>query len=112
MSDLSVPAGRSGAQLLPAEGKNRLREAARQLEGVFVEQLFKAMRESVPKDGFIDGGTGEEIFTGLLDQHLASAVPGGWDRSLAEALYRQLQSAAPDETPSTTSISVAPRVDP
>jgi peptidoglycan hydrolase FlgJ len=74
----------------------RLRKAAQELEGLFVQQLLKAMRETVPRDGVVDGGTGEEIFTGLLDQHLSTQVGSGWERGLGAALYRQLQSRIPD----------------
>lgn len=70
----------------------KLRDVVRQLEGVFTEQLFKAMRETVPKDdGVVSGGSGEEIFTGLLDQHLAADTPTQWQNGLGEALYRQLR---------------------
>ena len=77
-----------------SDGAERLRATARQLEGVFVEQMFKAMRETVPEDGAISGGSGEAMFTGMLDQSLAEEVPTRWSNGLAEALYRQLQGAA------------------
>lgn len=90
-----------GATLPPRE--ERLRDAVTQLEGVFVEQLFKAMRHTVPSDGLTSGGAGEEMFTGLMDQHLASEVPTRWGHSLADALVRQLQSpAVPTDTPDAT----------
>lgn len=73
---------------------DRLRATARQLEGVFVEQMFKAMRETVPEGGAVSGGSGEAMFTGMLDQSLAEEVPARWSNGLAEALYRQLQRAA------------------
>lgn len=69
----------------------RLQQAVQNLEGVFVQQLYKAMRESVPQDeGIISGGTGEEMFTALMDQHLAAETPRHWERGLSDALYRQL----------------------
>ena len=69
-----------------------LRATAEQLEGVFVEQLFKAMRSTVPEgEGIVTGGTGEEMFTALLDQHLAADTPKHWERGLSDALYRQLR---------------------
>ena len=87
----------------------RLRATARQLEGVFVEQMFKAMRETVPEGGAMSGGSGEEMFTGMLDQSLAGEVPARWSNGLAEALYRQLQRAAGLEgvTPGTSSATSA-----
>jgi len=71
----------------------RLRQTARQLEGVFVEQLFKAMRETVPPGGLIDGGTGEEVFHSLLDAELSGEVPAQWKSALGEALYRRLRAS-------------------
>jgi peptidoglycan hydrolase FlgJ len=71
----------------------RLRQAARQLEGAFVEQMLKAMRETVPEDGGFRGGAGEEVFTALLDQHLSARVPVGGTGGLTEALVRQLRAA-------------------
>jgi peptidoglycan hydrolase FlgJ len=75
----------------------RLRAVAKQLEGVFVQQLFKAMRETVPKDGVTDGGAGEEIFTGMMDETMATHVPEQWDRGIGESLYRQLRAALPPQ---------------
>ncbi len=69
----------------------RLKDSAGKLEGVFVEQLFKAMRDTVPKDGLTDGGQGEEIFNGMLDQKFADEVPTQWHRGIASALVRELQ---------------------
>ncbi len=72
-----------------------LKRVAGQLEGLFVQQLFKAMRDTVPQEeGIVSGGSGEEIFTSLMDEHLAAETPRHWEGSLAAALYRQLQSLA------------------
>ena len=71
----------------------RLRQASRDLEGVFVEQLFKAMRETVPENSLFGGGAGEEMFTSMMDSHLATQVPEQWESGMGEALYRQLRAA-------------------
>ncbi len=82
-----------GTDVTPRE--DRLRKVVGQLEGVFVEQLFKAMRETVPADGIVNGGPGEAMFTGMLDQHMAAAVPGQWNHGIGESLYRQLFQQLP-----------------
>ena len=99
----------------PRQGQaERLRATARQLEGVFVEQMFKAMRETVPEGGATSGGSGEEMFTGMLDQSLAGEVPGRWSNGLAEALYRQLQRAAglDGAAPASSPLPAVPILDP
>lgn len=74
----------------------KLQQAVTQLEGVFVQQLYKAMRESVPQqEGIVTGGAGEDMFTALMDQHLAAETPKQWERGIAQALYRQLRHGTP-----------------
>ena len=78
----------------------KLRGTARQLQSVFVEQMFKAMRDTIPEDGAFSGGPGEEMFRSLLDSHVAESVPSQWhgDHSLGEVLVRQLSRSLP-QTP-------------
>ncbi len=84
----------------------RLQQAVTQLEGVFVQQLYKAMRESVPQqEGIVSGGAGEDMFTAMMDQHLAAETPKHWERGLSQALYRQLSQHL--VTPSTSETATA-----
>lgn len=83
----------------PTAEEERLRATAKQLEGVFVQQLFKAMRETVPADGLTDGGAGEEVFTGLMDEKIAATAPDQWEHGIGESLYRQLRAALPHANP-------------
>jgi peptidoglycan hydrolase FlgJ len=81
----------SAGPAAPTDDQKKLRKAAADLEGLFVSQLFRAMRETVPKnEGFVSGGSGEEIFTGLMDEHIAAETPRHWGGGISEALYRQL----------------------
>lgn len=78
-----------------SEKDSKLRTVSGQLEGLFVQQLFKSMRETVPQgDGIVSGGAGEDIFTGLMDEHLAAETPKQLASGLSEALYRQLRGVA------------------
>ena len=80
----------------PTPEQKKLRKAAADLEGLFVSQMFKAMRATVPTDeGIVSGGSGEEIFTGLMDEHLAAETPSHWGGGISEALYRQLSKGLP-----------------
>lgn len=87
----------SGTQPGLAQSEDeKLRQSAKQLEGLFVQQLFKVMRETVPQqEGIVSGGAGEEMFTSLMDQHLAAETPTQWEGGMAEALYRQLRGRLP-----------------
>jgi peptidoglycan hydrolase FlgJ len=88
----TIASGAASAPLAASE-EARLRQAAKDLEGVFVGELFKAMRETIPEGGLTDGGMGEEMFTSMLDQHIAPQVSRSWQRSIGDALYQQLRGA-------------------
>jgi flagellar protein FlgJ len=77
----------------------RLRHAAQQLEGVFLLQMLQAMRAAAPAVGLTGAGPGEELFTGLLDEHMAQAAAARSTHGLADALYRQLARRLPPENP-------------
>ena len=93
----------------PEEAK--LRQTALQLEGMFVQRMFAAMRETVPQDGFLGQSSAEQTFGSMLDEKLAEQVPNQWngEHSLAEALYKQLRNRleAPTEA-SAASQSAGP----
>lgn len=77
----------------------RLAAATDLLESSFYQELFKALRDTVPEDGLTSGGQGEEIFSSLLDQHLAEVSARRSDGGLGSALYRHFLSAGGGEVP-------------
>jgi flagellar protein FlgJ len=88
----------------PSDPKERkLLDVAHQLEGVFVGELYKAMRATVPTDGLGSGGAGEEMFASMMDERVAADTPQKWQHGLADALLRQLRGAqSPAPTPTQT----------
>jgi flagellar protein FlgJ len=88
----------------PAEAK--LRKTALQLEGMFVQRMFAAMRETVPQDGLLGQSSAEQTFGSMLDEKLAEKVPQqmSGSHSLADALYRQLRKRI--EAPATEAAAV------
>jgi flagellar protein FlgJ len=83
----------------------RLRRTAIQMEGLFVQRMFGAMRDTVSSgEGLMPQSSAQETFTQLLDEKLAEQVPAQFDgaHSLANALYHQLrQRIAPPAQEST-----------
>ena len=79
------------------------REAAKQLESLFMRELIKSMREATMKSGLLDGAEGNLAYD-LFDQQLSvqmSGLPGG----LSDAIQRQLakqMGASGDGSDSTT----------
>lgn len=66
----------------------RLKAATDALEGAFYQELFKAMRETIPDSGLVGGGSGKDAFTTLMDQHLSEVAASQSEGGLGRALYR------------------------
>ena len=75
----------------------KLRKAAHDLEGLFVAELFKAMRATVPEDGILSRAPGQDLFQGMMDDKIADLYAGRSQHGLGESLYRQLSRRLPDE---------------
>ena len=101
MTRLPGVTGSPAARGAGASDQARLRKAAHDLEAVFVNELFKAMRATVPQGGFLAQDPGQELFTGVLDQRIAEVYGERARGGLGEALYRQLSRRLPDAGPAT-----------
>ena len=77
----------------------RLAKACADFESIFVEQLFKTMRASVPESGLVDSGRAEEIYTSLLDQQIAREMAlGQGSLGLAQQMRSKLAPEAVGKT--------------
>jgi hypothetical protein len=76
-----------------ARDEAALKKSAEALEGLFVQQLFQAMRASVPTDGLLERGPGEDLFGSMLDQRIAEevATQDGGARDLSLSLFEALR---------------------
>ena len=96
MISASGPVGPGNGPLAPApvggtRDDQRLRKACADFEAVFMSQIFAQLRATVPHDGLLDGGAGEDMFTSMMDEHVAAAAAGRLEHGVGAALYRQLR---------------------
>jgi flagellar protein FlgJ len=96
---VSAPIGRLADQLA-ASGqtpREKLQQASKDLEGLFVNELFKAMRATVPQgDGILSSAPGAELFQGMMDEKIAGLYAGKSNHGIGDALYRQLSRRLTD----------------
>lgn len=67
-----------------------IKQVAKQFESIFMHQVFKSMRSTLPKDGLMSGGFGEEMFTDMLDQEYAKLSIANQSMGLADTIADQL----------------------
>jgi flagellar protein FlgJ len=94
-------AGGRGSPALQGKSPAQLRKACAEMESLFLDQLFKEMRKTIPKTGFMHGGRAEEIYTSMLDSHVArelSAARGIGLASLLEVQLRGRMASSEDES--------------
>ncbi len=83
---------------LAADGKDlRLQAVCSEMESLFINYLFKEMRETIHKSGFISGGRAEEIFTSMLDVELSRKISAAGGIGLAALLLKQLGGPNDDQ---------------
>jgi flagellar protein FlgJ len=68
----------------------QLRAACMEMESLFINHLFKEMRATIDKSGFISGGRAEEIFTSMLDVEQSRNISSAGGIGLAAILLEQL----------------------
>ena len=87
-----------------------VREAARQFEALFMNELVKSMRSTTMDSGLMDGGSGGEMAKGMLDQQFATQLTGmrgGLSEAIANQLQRQM-GLSPGPIPATTGANPVP----
>lgn len=75
-----------------ANPQGAIRDAAKQLESLFMQELMKSMRATTMNSGMLDNA-GSEMGTSMLDTQMASqmsGLPGGLSDLIAKQLQRQM----------------------
>ena len=67
-----------------------IKKACAEMESLFIFYLLKEMRATIPKDGLISGGQGEEIYTSMLDSQLAKELAAERGIGLSPLLLESL----------------------
>ncbi len=67
-----------------------LRESSREFETMFVMEMMKSMRKSIPDGGLFEKDIATETFTEMLDLETAKAATAGKGLGIAELMYRQM----------------------
>lgn len=70
--------------------KQRLKQAAREFEALFLEQLMKDMRDATPKADLLGRGRDQELFQEMLDGEFVRLMTNSGGIGLADFLVRSL----------------------
>lgn len=76
------------AQLAPENAK--LKQAVQEFEALFLGQVLKDMRQTIPESGLFGQGPEDKLMRDLMDEEWAKQMASGRGMGLAQVLYRQL----------------------
>jgi flagellar protein FlgJ len=91
--------------------KAAIKEAAKQFEGLFMQELMKSMRQATMSSGMLDN-EGTQLGTEILDTQLAgkmTGLKGGLSEAIARQLERQMGLADESRKASPQANTVAQR---
>jgi Rod binding domain-containing protein len=71
----------------------KLKKACQDFESIFLFHLLKSMRSSVPKDGLLEKGLGNDIFTSMMDEELAKRIAHTQGVGISDVLYQRLSKS-------------------
>ncbi|MCT4687994.1 rod-binding protein [Vallitalea sp.] len=75
------------------EDDKQLKEACKEFEQYFVNQLFKEMRNTVHNGGLIPKSQGEELFEDMLYDEYSKEISEGSGIGISDMMYKQLSKS-------------------
>ena len=73
-----------------SKSDDKLKEACKQFEAIFIKQMLNSMKKTVQKSGLIDGGQTEKIFEDMLYDKYADKMSNTGNFGIAKNMYNQL----------------------
>jgi len=86
--------------------KIRLRKVAVSFEAIFIRQLLKTMRSTVPGGTMFGSGAAGEMYADIAEAAVADAMAKEERFGIADVLYRRLLKSARPGISDTNSVSV------
>jgi flagellar protein FlgJ len=80
----------------PGRDPQKIKEVAQQFEAIFVQQIFKEMRNTIPEGGLIERGNADDIYAQLQDAEAAKVMTERGGIGLAELMLQQLLKDDPE----------------
>ncbi len=69
-----------------------LREACQEFESIFLYQMIRAMRATIPRSDFFGSSYGRDVFESMLDEQYAQEMSQTESIGLGELIYQQLSA--------------------
>ena len=68
----------------------RLRKACQGFESIFIHEMLKSMRKTIPESGLMDSGLRGKIYESMYDEALSKTLAERGALGIGDLLYEQL----------------------
>ncbi len=68
-----------------------LRQSTREFEALYINEMFKAMRKTIPEGGLIEKDMSQDIYEEMMDMERARIASDGKGIGLGQAMFDQLR---------------------
>ena len=68
-----------------------LRQSTREFEALYINEMFKAMRKTIPEGGLIEKDMSQDIYEEMMDMERARIASEGKGIGLGQAMFDQLR---------------------
>jgi len=87
---VSAPTARQGDPRTKEQEASAIRERCQDFEAIYIQSLFKAMRQTIPDGGLFTRDTAHEIYQDMLDSEIATEISRRQGLGLADKMYEQI----------------------
>ncbi len=70
--------------------ERKLEKVCLEFEAIFINQILKAMRKTIPQSGFFKKESGRELFESLFDSEISRIVSQKGGFGLGKILYKKM----------------------
>lgn len=74
----------------PGRDPQKLRQTAQQFEAIFIQQIFKEMRNTIPEGGLIERGNADDMYSQMQDMEAAKIMAERGGIGLADLMLQEL----------------------
>ncbi len=69
----------------------KLRKSCREFEAIYINEMYKTMRKSVPESGLFEKDMADTLYQEMLDMEMAKQTAAGTGMGIGKAMYEQLK---------------------
>lgn len=78
-------------KVLSDKDEKKLKESCQEFEAIFLSELLKSMRATVPKNSLLGESFGQDVFQSMLDDEYAKQTSRTSSIGLGDMLFQQMK---------------------